>query len=143
MKRDEKERMEVDVLCSLEQFREFMILSTCNSFIPDEYWFDERVFPERASEHGTMYVEAEDKVTIEKIRDITFVQVTEILGIIYHSKSNRTQLKWRIVRNEMGKLTGKVTTHSLVNLFASKILDESYVNQTKAQTHPKQAHESS
>ena len=129
--------MEVDVLCSLEQIREFMILSTCNSFIPDEYWFDERVFPERASDHGTMYVEAEDKVTIEKIRDITFVQVTEILGIIYHSKSNRTQLKWRIVRNEMGKLTGKVTTHSLVNLFASKILDESYVNQTKAQTHPK------
>lgn len=135
--------MEVDVLCSLEQFREFIILSTCNSFIPDEYWFDERVFPERASEHGTMYVEAEDKVTLEKIRDITFVQVTEILGIIYHSKSNRTQLKWRIVRNEMGKLTGKVTTHSLVNLFASRILDESYVNQTKAQTHPEQAHESS
>lgn len=127
--------MEVDVFCTLEKFREFMILSTCNSFIPEKYWFDERVFPERASEQGTMYVEAEDKVTLERMRDITFVQVTEILGIIYHSKSNRTQLKWRIVRQDLGKLTGKVTTHSLVNLFAAKILDESYVNQIKAQTH--------
>jgi hypothetical protein len=127
--------MEVNVFCDLEKFREFMILSTCNSFIPEKYWFDERVFPERANELGTMYVEAEDKVTLEKIRDITFVQVTEILGIIYHSKSNRTQLKWRIVRQDLGKLSGKVTTHSLVNLFASKILDESYVNQTKVKTH--------
>ncbi len=127
--------MEVDVFCTLEKFREFMILSTCNSFIPEKYWFDERVFPERASDKGTMYVEAEDKVTLERMRDITFVQVTEILGIIYHSKSNRTQLKWRIVRQDLGKLTGKVTTHSLVNLFAAKILDESYVNQIKAQTH--------
>jgi hypothetical protein len=126
--------MEVDVFCTLEKFREFMILSTCKSFIPDKYWFDERVFPERASEQGTMYVEAEDKVTLEKIRDITFVQVTEILGIIYHSKSNRTQLKWRTARLDLGKLSGKVTTHSLVNLFASRILDESYVNQIKAQT---------
>lgn len=126
--------MEVDVFCTLEKFREFMILSTCNSFIPEKYWFDERVFPERASEQGTMYVEAEDKITLKKIRDITFVQVSEILGIIYHSKSNRTQLKWRIVRQDLGKLSGKVTTHSLINLFASKILDESYVNQTKAQT---------
>jgi hypothetical protein len=127
--------MDVDVFCTLEKFREFMILSTCNSFIPEKYWFDERVFPERASDKGTMYVEAEDKVTLERMRDITFVQVTEILGIIYHSKSNRTQLKWRIVRQDLGKLTGKVTTHSLVNLFAAKILDESYVNQIKAQTH--------
>ena len=127
--------MEVDVFCTLEKFREFMILSTCNSFIPEKYWFDERVFPERASDKGTMYVEAEDKVTLERMRDITFVQVTEILGIIYHSKSNRTQLKWRIVRQDLGKLTGKVTTHSLVNLFATKILDESYVNQIKSQTH--------
>lgn len=124
--------MEVDVLCSLEKFREFMILSTCNSFIPEEYWLDEQVFPERTREHGTMYVEAEDKVTLEKIRDVAFVQVSEILGIIYHSKSNRTQLKWRVVRNDIGKLTGMVTTHSLVNLFASKILDESYVNQSKS-----------
>lgn len=126
--------MEVDVFCTQEKFRDFMILSTCNSFIPEKYWFDERVFPERASEQGTMYVEAEDKITLKKIRDITFVQVSEILGIIYHSKSNRTQLKWRIVRQDLGKLSGKVTTHSLINLFASKILDESYVNQTKTQT---------
>jgi hypothetical protein len=124
--------MEVDVLCSLEKFREFMILSTCDSFIPEEYWLNQRVFPERASERGTMYVEAEDKVTLEKMRDIAFVQVSEILGIIYHSKSNRTQLKWRVVRNDVGRLAGVVTTHSLVNLFASKILDESFVKQYKA-----------
>ncbi len=120
--------MKVDVLCSLEKFREFMILSTCDSFIPEKYWLNKQVFPERPSERGTMYVEAEDKVTLGTMRDITFVQVSEILGIIYHSKSNRTQLRWRVVRNDVGRLVGVVTTHSLVNLFASKVLDETYVN---------------
>ena len=53
--------MKIDVVCSLESFRRFMILSTCSSFIPDELLEDDNVFPERPIENGTMYVEAEDK----------------------------------------------------------------------------------
>ena len=60
--------MKIDVVCSLESFRRFMILSTCNSFIPDELLGDDDVFPERPIESGTMYVEAEDKETLRKIR---------------------------------------------------------------------------
>lgn len=123
--------MEVNVLCKLDEFRDFMIISTCKSFIPPNLLRDENVFPERPSRDGTMYVEAEDKVTLRKIGDITFVRVTDVLGIIYNSKSGRTRLKWRSVRDDVGRLTGKVTTHSLVNLFASGILDESYVKEVR------------
>jgi hypothetical protein len=63
---------------------------------------------------------------------ITFARVSEVLGIIYTSKSGRTQLRWRSVRDDMGRLTGDATTHSLVNLFTTQILDESYVEEVKA-----------
>ena len=119
--------IEINVLCKLANFRNFVILSTCQSFVPLALLRDERVFPERPSKHGTMYVEAEDKVTLKRIREITFVSVSEVLGIIYNSKSGRTRLRWRSMRDDMGRLTGEVTPNSLVNLFASEILDESYV----------------
>lgn len=124
--------MEVNVLCKLAEFRDFMIISTCRSFIPPDFFRDKNVFPERPSRNGTMYVEAEDKVTLRKIGEITFVRVSDVLGIIYNSKSGRTKLKWRSVREDVGRLTGEVTTHSLVNLFASEILDESYVEEMRA-----------
>jgi hypothetical protein len=73
-----------------------------------------------------MYVEAEDKETRSIIRGITFVQVTEVLGIIYNSKSGKTQLKWRSFRDNLGKITGEASSNSLVNLYASGALDESY-----------------
>jgi len=119
--------MEIDVLCKLTNFRQFMILSTCQSFIPPAFLRDESVFPERAGKHGTMYVEAEDKVTLKRIGEITFVRASEILGIIYNSKSGRTRLKWRSSAKDVGRLTGEVSTNSLVNIFASEILDESHV----------------
>jgi hypothetical protein len=123
--------MKIDVLCKLAEFREFMIISTCRSFIPLDFLRDERVFPERSSAHGTMYVEAEDKVTLKHEGVITFVRVSEVLGIIYTSKSGRTQLRWRSVRDDVGRLTGEVSTHSLVNLFTSQILDESFIAKVK------------
>ncbi len=124
--------MKIDVLCNLAAFRRFMILSTCHSFMPPDLLRDERVFPERASTEGTMYVEAEDKVTVKREDTITFVRVSEVLGIIYTSKSGRTQLRWRSVREDMGRLTGEASTHSLVNLFTTRILDESFVEEAKA-----------
>ena len=124
--------MKVDVLCKLSEFRWFMIISTCHSFTPPDFLRDESVFPERPKTQGTMYVEAEDKVTLKRIGAITFARVSEVLGIIYTSKSGRTQLRWRSVRDDMGRLTGDATTHSLVNLFTTQILDESYVAKVKA-----------
>lgn len=124
--------MKINVLCNLAEFRKFMIISTCQSFAPPQFLRDESVFPERPSKQGTMYVEAEDKVTLKRVGAITFVQVTEVLGIIYNSKSGRTRLKWRSMRDDVGKLMGEVTTHSLVNLFAAEILDESYVEEMRS-----------
>jgi len=69
---------------------------------------------------------------LKRVEPITFVRVSEVLGIIYTSKSGRTQLRWRSVREDVGRLTGDASTHSLVNLFTSQILDESYVAEVKA-----------
>jgi hypothetical protein len=103
----------------------------CYSFIPLNLLHNEKVFPERTTGQGTVYVEAEDKQTIQKMREITFVQIADILGIIYNSKSGRTRLKWRSLRDDLGKLTGEVSSNSLVNLFASGTLAEDYVNTLK------------
>jgi len=119
--------MKVDAVCPVENFRRFMILSTCQSFIPEELMEDEKVFPERPAEQGTMYVEAEDKETVQKVRDIQFTRISNVLGIIYNSKSGRTKLKWRQVKGSLGKLTGEASTNTLVNLYATRALDESYV----------------
>jgi hypothetical protein len=118
--------MKIDATCSLRSFRRFIILSTCQSFIPPELLEDDAVFPERCSEDGAIYVEAEDKETVEKIRNINFVRVFDVLGVIYNSKSGRTRLKWRCTRGEMGRLTGEASGNSLVNLYASGALSRDY-----------------
>jgi len=104
-----------------------MIVSTCDSFIPDEFVGDDNVFPERASDQGTMYVEAEDKESLEQIRDIKFTRVTNILGIIYNSKSGRTHLKWRHFKGNLGRLTGEASTNTRVNLSTAGALKHEYV----------------
>jgi len=131
--------MKVDAVCPVENFRRFMILSTCQSFIPEELLEDEKVFPERPAEQGTMYVEAEDKESVQKVRDIQFTRVSNVLGVIYNSKSGRTKLKWRQVKGSLGKLTGEASTNTLVNLYATRALDESYVRRgiaRKVETKP-------
>lgn len=122
--------MKIDVICSLPNFRQFMIISMCRSFIPANLLSDEKVFPERVGQ-GTVYVEAEDKQTIRKIREITFMYVSGVLGVIYNSKSGNTKLKWRSLRDNLGKLTGEVSNNSLVNLFTCGILDVSYAYQKR------------
>ncbi len=117
----------IDATCSLESFRKFIILSTCNSFIPESYFEDYEVFPERETSPGLIYVEAADKVTLKKIRDMTFVNAKEVLGIIYSSKSGNTNLKWRQVRRSMGKATGEASTNTLVNLTEAGVLTQEWV----------------
>lgn len=116
----------IDSICDLDRFRRFMIMSTCQSYIPIELDNDETIYPERSSENGTMYVEAEDKETVHQIRDIRFARVSNVLGIIYNSKSGRTQLKWRHLKGRVGRLSGEASPNTLVNLFASQALPESY-----------------
>ena len=117
----------IDATCSLESFRKFVILSTCNSFVPESYFEDYEVFPERETSPGLIYVEAADKVTLKKIRDMTFVNAKEVLGIIYSSKSGNTNLKWRQIRRTMGKVTGDASTNTLVNLTEAGVITQEWV----------------
>lgn len=112
----------IDVTCHLESFRRFLINSTCRSFIPESYLRDSEVFPEKEEEPGSIYIEAADKVTLKKIRDITFINARDILGIIYTSKSGNSKLKWRQMRGPVGRLTGEASSNSLVNLSMARVI---------------------
>lgn len=118
----------IDVPASLESFRRFVITSTCSSYIPRNYIEDPEVFPEREEALGSIYVEAADKVTLKKIRDITFVNARDVLGIIYNSKSGNTTLKWRQLRKRGGKVTGEASPNSLVNLAEGGVITQEWVD---------------
>src|SRR5919205_2328406 len=118
----------IQTAASLENFRKFIIVSTCRSFIPDSYLKDYEIFPEREEGPGAIYIEAADKVTLKKIREMTFVNAKEILGIIYSSKSGNTQLKWRQTRKRIGKVQGVASPNALVNLVESGVLTQEWVN---------------
>ncbi len=118
----------IDTNASLEGFRQFIIVSTCKSFIPDSYLRDFEVFPEREEGPGAIYIEAVDKVTLKRIREMTFVNAKDVLGIIYSSKSGNTQLKWRQIRRKTGKVSGAASANALVNLVESGVLTQEWVN---------------
>ena len=120
--------VQIETTASLESFRKFIIISTCRSFIPESYLRDYEVFPEREEGPGAIYIEAADKVTLKKIREMTFVNAKEILGIIYSSKSGNTQLKWRQTRRRMGKVQGFASPNALVNLVESGVLTQEWVD---------------
>jgi len=119
--------VEINAPSSLDNFRKFVIASTCSSFAPNSYIDDIEVFPEREESLGSIYVEAADKVTLKKIRDITFVNARDVLGIIYNSKSGNTSLKWRQIRRNNGKVVGKASSNSLVNLSQSGVITLDWV----------------
>jgi hypothetical protein len=125
--------VEIDVTCHLEAFRRFLVNSTCRSFIPESYLRDPEVFPEKESEPGSIYIEAADKVTLKRIRDITFVNANEVLGIIYKSKSGHSTLKWRHIEHEMGRVTGDASHNSLVNLSMARVISPEYVEELARQ----------
>ena len=120
--------VKVETTSALESFRRFLINSTCASYIPESYLYDPEVFPEKDGETGSIYIEAADKVTLKKERDITFINVRDVLGIIYKSKSGNTNIKWRQIRGRGGKITGESSTNSLVNLITARVIDQEYAN---------------
>src|ERR687888_1812272 len=135
--------VQIETTASLESFRKFIIVSTCRSFIPESYLRDYEVFPEREEGPGEIYIEAADKVTLKKIREMTFVNVREILGIIYSSKSGNTQLKWRQTRRKLGKVSGDASSNALVNLVESGVLTQEWVNNYLKSAQPKEDNTSS
>jgi hypothetical protein len=128
--------VEIDVTCHLEAFRRFLVNSTCRSFIPESYLRDPEVFPEKESEPGSIYIEAADKVTLKRIRDITFVNANEVLGIIYKSKSGHSTLKWRHIEHEVGRVTGDASNNSLVNLSMARVISPEYVEELASREGP-------
>ena len=131
--------VEIDAPSSLESFRRFVIASTCSSFAPTSYLEDPEVFAERGEDLGSIYVEAADKVTLKKIREITFVNAKDVLGVIYSSKSGNTSLKWRQTRKNAGKVTGEASSNSLVNLAEGGVITlewvEKYVQQKQKESN--------
>ena len=119
--------VEMNTPASLESFRRFIIASTCSSFAPKSYLEDSEVFPERDESLGSIYVEAADKVTLKKIREIIFVNARDVLGVIYNSKSGNTSLKWRQIRRNNGKVTGEASSNSLVNLSEAGVITLDWV----------------
>jgi len=117
----------IDTPASVENFRRFIFSSTCRSYAPRSYLEDFEVFPERDDNLGSVYVEAADKVTLKKIREITFVNARDILGIIYNSKSGNTSLKWRQLKRNNGKVSGEASSNSLTNLAESGVLTLDWV----------------
>ncbi|MEM0097161.1 MAG: hypothetical protein QXY52_01675 [Conexivisphaerales archaeon] len=119
--------VKIESEANLDSFREFLILSTCRSFIPIELKKDPNVFPEREKGPGPIYVEAEDKVTVQKMGEITFVKVNNALGVIYESKSGNTKLKWRQIRGKIGKVTGTASGNSVTNLIIASVISKPYI----------------
>ena len=122
-----KKMVTISTPATLESFRRFIISSTCKSYAPRNYLGDAEVFAEREDKLGAIYVEAADKVTLKKIRDITFMNARDVLGIIYNSKSGNTSLKWRQIRRMEGKVTGEASANSLTNLAESGVLTLDWV----------------
>ena len=89
---------------------------------------DFEIFPEREEGPGAIYIEAADKVTLKKMREMTFVNAKEVLGIIYSSKSGNTNLKWRQTRRKNGKVTGEASPNALVNLVESGVITQEWVS---------------
>ena len=129
----------IDAPSSLESFRRFIIASTCSSFAPRSYLEAPEVFAEREEGLGSIYVEAADKVTLKKIREITFVYAKDVLGVIYSSKSGNTSLKWRQTRKNTGKVTGEASSNSLVNLAEGGVITlewvENYVKKKQEESN--------
>lgn len=116
----------IETTTTLESFRRFLINNTCRSFIPESYLKDREVFPEKEGDRGAIYIEAADKVTLKKIRDITFINAKDVLGIIYISNSGNSRLKWRQIRGTFGKITGEASANSIASLIASGALSKEY-----------------
>jgi len=134
--------VQLDLTCNLEGFRRFLINSTCRSFMPESYFRDPEVFPEKEGDQGSIYIEAVDKVDLKKMKDVTFINARDILGIIYTSKSGNTKLKWRQLRGRIGRVTGEASGNSLGNLVMARVISPDDVEEILASQQPQERGES-
>jgi len=70
---------------------------------------------------------------LKKMRDITFINAKDILGIIYTSKSGNSKLKWRQLRGSTGRVTGEASSNSLVNLSMARVITPEFVESILSQ----------
>ncbi len=111
----------IEVYCTLEEVKKFLIESTAKNKLPRKYILDPKYMFERRQEQGKIYIEADEKKDVEEIQDLVVVEVENVLGISYESKSGRTRLIWRQIHKDLGKLTGTASGNTLVNLLESGI----------------------
>lgn len=111
----------IEVYCSLEEMKRFLIESTAKNKLSKKYSEDIKYLFERREAEGRIYIEADNKEDIERIGDIVVVEVYNVLGITYNSKSGRTRLMWRQIHGDLGKLSGIASGNTLVNLLESGI----------------------
>jgi hypothetical protein len=110
--------------------------------MPESYFRDPEVFPEKEGDQGSIYIEAVDKVDLKKMMDITFINARDILGIIYTSKSGNTRLKWRQLRGRIGRVTGEASGNSLGNLVMARVISPEDVETILASQQPQTKGES-
>lgn len=80
------------------------------------------MFPERDTGLGEIYIKAVDKIMVKKLKEITFVNSKEVLGIIYSSKTGNTILKGRQLKNKTEKVIGKASPSAVANWMESRLL---------------------
>ena len=110
--------------------------------MPESYFRDPEVFPEKEGDQGSIYIEAVDKVDLKKMKDVTFINARDILGIIYTSKSGNTKLKWRQLRGRIGRVTGEASGNSLGNLVMARVISPDDVEEILASQQPQERGES-
>jgi len=113
--------MKIEVYCTLEEMKRFLIESTCKNKFPRKYMHEINYLFERRQDVGKVYIEAEYKKDIEKIEDIIIVETKNVLGISYRSRSGRTNLTWRQIYKDLGKLYGEASGNTIVNLLEAGI----------------------
>ncbi len=113
----------IEVYCTLDEMKRFLIESSAKNKFPKRYLRKPDILFERRSEQGKIYIEADEKKDVENIEDIVIVEVKNVLGIFYQSKSGRTKLTWRQIHKDLGKLSGIASGNTLVNLLESGIKD--------------------
>lgn len=93
------------------------------------------MFPERDTRPGDIYIEAVDKLMERKLKEITFVNAKEILGIIYSWKTGNIILKWRQLKSKNGKVIGEASPNALANWVESGVLTKQWFEHySKSQT---------
>lgn len=113
--------MKIEVYCTLEEVKKFLIESTCKTFIPKEYAENPHILFERDESEGKIYIEADEKREIDRIRNLVFVEAKNVYGILYNSKSGNTRLIWKQIYKDLGKLSGEASGNTIVNLLESGI----------------------